>query len=134
MSEVKTYSIAVFNINDNIASGETYLVDKKARKIWMFRMCHPAKDVTATVQKKYFTDIHKEWKYRRISGELYKLMDNQDDTLGFLKVIEHSDSAKEITERIYDVRALQAELQLKVCRNHLHWSTEETAAEHFGSL
>lgn len=94
----------------------------------------PGKDVTISVQKKYFTDLNKDWKNRRICSDLYKLMDNQDGQLPFLNVFEHSDSAKEITERIYDVRALQAELQLRICRNHCHWTTEDAAAEHFSEI
>jgi len=132
--EVKTFSLAVFNINDSIASGETYLVDKKNHKIWMFQMGHQAVDVTNRIKRRYITDINKSLMKRRIGCELFSLMDNQHENLSFVNIIAHSDSAKEITEKIHEVRALQAELMLKICRNHCHWTTEEAAEEHFGTL
>ncbi len=132
--EVKTFSLAVFNIDDSIASCQSFLVDKKNRKIWMFQMGHPAVDVTNRIERRYKTDINKSWMKRRISYELFLLMDNQFEKLSFVNIIAHSDSAKEMTEKIYEVRALQAELMLKICKNHCHWTTEEAAEEHFGTL
>lgn len=132
--EVKTFSLAVFNIDDSIATCQSFLVDKKNRKIWMFQMGHPAVDVTNRIERRYKTDINKSWMKRRISYELFLLMDNQFEKLSFVNIIAHSDSAKEMTEKIYEVRALQAELMLKICKNHCHWTTEEAAEEHFGTL
>lgn len=132
--EVKTYSLVCFNICDSIASDQTFLVDKQNRKIWMFQMRHPAQDVTSRIQRRYLTDRNKSLLKRRISYELYLLMDNQDEKLYFTKVLQHSESAKEITEKLYEVRTLHAELQLKICKNHGHWATEEAAAEHFKDI
>lgn len=132
--EVKTYSLVYFKICDSIASGQTFLVDKQNRKIWMFQMGHPAQDVTNRIQRRYLTDRNKSLMKRRIGYELYVLMDNQDEKLYFTKVLHHSESAKEITERLYEIRTLHAELQLRICKNHAHWATEEAAAEHFKDI
>ena len=50
------------------------------------------------------------------------------------KVIAHSDSAKEITEKVYEARILQAELFLRVCKSHSTWATDELYAENFDSI
>lgn len=132
--EVKTYSLVYFKICDSIASGQTFLVDKQNRKIWMYQMGHPAQDVTNRIHRRYLTDSNKSRMQRRIGYELYLLMDNQDEELCFTKVLQHSDSAKEMTEWLYEIRMLHAELQLRICRNHSHWTTEEAAAEHFKDI
>lgn len=132
--EVKTYSLAWFRIHESLACSQVYLIDKKARKVWMYQMNRAAKDETTRSQRRYESNLKKGFMQQLIGGELFKLMDNQDDTPHFLKVIAHSDSAKEITEQLYDVRALQAEHYLRICKNHCHWSTEEAAAEHFPDI
>lgn len=132
--EVKTYSLAWFRIHESLACSQVYLIDKKARKVWMYQMNRAAKDETARSQRRYESNLKKGFMQQLIGGELFKLMDNQDDTPHFLKVIAHSDSAKEITEQLYEVRALQAEHYLRICKNHCHWSTEEAAAEYFPDI
>lgn len=132
--EVKTYSLAWFRIHESLACSQVYLIDKRARKVWMYQMNRAAKDETARSQRRYESNLKKGFMQQLIGGELFKLMDNQDDIPHFLKVIAHSDSAKEITEQLYEVRALQAEHYLRICKNHCHWSTEEAAAEHFPDI
>lgn len=132
--DVKTYSLVWFQIHETLSCSQVYLVDKKAHKIWMFEMNHPATDETKRSQRMYETDRNKDWEKRRIGGELFKLMENHDDYIAHFKVIAHSDSALEITEKVHELRALQAEHYLRICRNHCHWASEEAAVEHFSSL
>lgn len=132
--EVKTYSLAWFRIHEHLSTSQVYLVDKKARKVYMYQMNRPAKDETNYAKRKYEANLKKDFLQQQIGGELYKLMDDHDDTLYHLKVFAHSDSAKEISDLLYQVRALQAEHYLRVCRNHVRWSTDDVAAEHFADI
>lgn len=134
MREVKTYSLVWFRIHETLASSQVYLVDKKNRKVWMYQMNRAAKDETAMARRRYESNLKKDLLQRMIGGELHELMMDMDSPLFHLKVIAHSDSALEITEKLYEVRALQAELYLRICHNHCHWASEEAAVEHFSSL
>ena len=134
MREVKTYSLVWFRIHETLASSQVYLVDKKNRKVWMYQMNRAAKDETAMARRRYESNLKKDLLQRKIGGELHELMMDMDSPLLHLKVIAHSDSALEITEKLYEVRALQAELYLQICHNHCHWASEEAAVEHFSSL
>ena len=134
LREVKTYSLVWFRISDSLAWSEAFLVDKKSRRILMYRMNSPAKDITAQAQRWYTANLKKSLLNRRIGGELFMLMDNHDDALWHLQVIAHSDSAREIEQQVYDLRILQAETYLRRCRNHSHWVTEDATAEHFADI
>ena len=131
--EVKNYSIVWFG-HSTIATSDFFLVDKVNRKIWMYQMNHPAKDVTGQMTRRHETDKDKDWTKQRIGIYLYKLMVNQDVPLRYVKVIEHSDSAIEITAKIHEARLLQAELFVKICKSPTLWATDEAAAAHFGSI
>ena len=132
--DVKTYSLVWFRISDRISTSQVYLVDKKNRKIWMYQMNCKASDETKRSIRMYETDKDKDWTKQRIGIELFKLMDNHDGLIHHLKIIAHSDSAKEIEKAIYDVRILQTELYLRILHNHCTWETEEAVAEHFGTI
>ena len=118
--EVKTYSLAWFRIHESLACSQVYLIDKKARKVWMYQMNRAAKDETARSQRRYESNLKKGFMQQLIGGELFKLMDNQDDTPHFLKVIAHSESAKEITaESLLKCRRQSA-------RVHMHSVPQES--------
>lgn len=131
VKDIKTFSLTVFNHTDSLAAGETYLVDKLNKKIWMYKKGHPATDMTRHIERHYLADTKKSFGEKRIGGELFVLMNNQDEKLNFVKILNHSDSAKEISETLYEIRIMQAELQIKVCKNHPNWSTEQAAADYF---
>ena len=128
--KVKNYSIVCLD-NQNIAVGEVYLVDKVHQKIWLYKMKHPAKDVTSAICRRYQKDKDKSLFQQRIIIELYKLMTNMDDILYWTKVIVHSDSAKEILSKLYKVRLLQAEAWVKSCKKPVTWNSDEDAAKYF---
>ena len=131
--EIKNYSIAWFAHN-SVATDEIYLIDKVQQKIWLYVMNHPAKDVTTMIRRRYEADKNKPWMQQRIGGELFTIMDNQDVPLHWAKVIGHSNSAKEITRKMYEARLLQAELRVKICQNPAQWVNDETAAKYFGDI
>ena len=132
--EVKTYSIVWVELTDIIATGQIFLVDKKSRKIWMYRMNHPASDETKRSQRMYESNLKKDWDKQKIGGELFQLMDNHEGYMHHFKVIAHSDSAKEISEKIYEARALQAEFFLGICKNHSTWNSDEMYSENFCNI
>ena len=134
IQEVKTYSLVYFKITDHIASGQVYLVDKKNHRILMYRMNRGSVDETKKALRRFESNKNKPFLQQKIGGELYKLMENHDEPLYYLKVLSHSDSALEITEKLYEIRALQAEFYLRICRNHCHWATDEAAVEHFAEI
>lgn len=132
--DVKTYSIVWVQLTNTIATGQIFLVDKKNRKIWMYQMNHPASDETKRAQRMYESNLKKNWDKQKIGGELFQLMDNHEGYMHHFKVIAHSDSAKEIAEKVYEARILQAELFLRVCKSHSTWATDELYAENFDSI
>ena len=133
IQDIKNYSIVWFG-HQNIAIGDVFLVDKINQKIWLYTMKHPAQNVTLRIMKRYQTDKDKPLLQQRIIIELYRLMANQDIPLHWLKVIGHSDSAKEITNMLYEVRVLQAEAWVRMCKNPVVWQTDEEASKHFDSI
>lgn len=134
IGDVKTYSLVWFHISDDLACSDAYLVDKKSRRILMYRMNRPAKDVTAQAQRWYTANLKKSLLQRKIGGELFSLMENHDDSLRHIEVIAHSDSAREMEQQIYDLRILQAERYIRRCRHHGTWSTEEATVEYFADI
>lgn len=134
MREIKTYSLVWFSIHETLASSQVYLVDKKNHRILMYRMNRCAVDETKKALRRFESNKNKPFLQQKIGGELYKLMENHDEPLYYLKVLSHSDSALEITEKLYEIRALQAEFYLRICRNHCHWATDEAAVEHFAEI
>lgn len=134
IKDIKTYSLAWVKLTGTLADSQVYLVDKKHRKIWMYEMKHPAQDVTAKIKRIHERNLKKTWENRSIIGNLYGIMMDEDDALHWLDVFAHSDSAKEIESMIYEIRAMQAQLWLNICRSHSTWATEEATAEHFNML
>ena len=132
--DVKTYSLAWFKIHEELSYSQVYLIDKKERKIWMYEMNRKAKDTTRHSQRLYESNLQKDFLNRKIGGELFKLMDSHDDCPHHLHIFAHTDSAKEMTDLLYEVRALQAEHYLRICHNHCHWTTEEAAAQYLHEI
>ena len=133
IQEVKKYSIAWFD-HQTIAYGDVYLVDKVRKKIWLYQMNREAKDVTSRIGRRYHTDKDKPMLQQRIAIELYRLMMNENVPLHWVKVIEHSESAKEISAKLVEARLLQAEAWLRHCQKPVVWNTEKEAEENFGSI
>ena len=131
--EIKTYSIVWFGHN-SVDCDEVYLVDKAAKKIWLYLMNHPAKDVTAMIKRRYEADKGKPLLKQRIGSELFTIVENHDTPLRWVKVIGHSGSAKEITRMMYEIRLLQAELRVRICKNPAVWTDDETAAKYFSDI
>ena len=92
------------------------------------------KDTTRHSQRLYESNLQKDFLNQKIGGELFKLMDSHDDCPHHLHIFAHTDSAKEMTDLLYEVRALQAEHYLRICRNHCHWTTEEAAGEYLHEI
>lgn len=132
--EIKTYSLAWIKLTGTLADSQTFLVDKKHQKIWMYEMKHAAQDVTAKIKRIHERNQKKSWKRQIIVGNLYKVMMDENDTIHGMDFFAHSDSAKEIESMVYEIRAMQAEFWLNICRNHSHWRTEEDTAQHFSML
>ena len=133
IQEVKNYSIVWFD-HQTVALGDVYLVDKRQKKIWLYQMNREAKDVTSRIMRRYHTDKDKSLLQQRIIIELYRLMMDQDVLLHWVKIIFHSDSAKEISAKLYEARLLQAEAWVRICRDPVTWSTDEEASKHFGTI
>ena len=131
---IKTYSLAWVKLTGTLANSQVFLIDKKHRKIWMYEMKSAAKDMTAKLKGVHERNKNKSWENRNVYGNLYKIMIDECDTLHWVDVFAHSNSAKEIEAMVYEIRAMQAELWLNICRNHSNWKDEEQTALHFCNL
>lgn len=134
IQDVKSYSLAWIKLTGTLADSQIYLVDKIHQKIWMYEMKHPAQDVTSKIKRIYERNKNKSWENQCVVGVLYKIMMNENDTVHWMDIFAHSDSAKEIESMIGQIRTMQAELWLNICKNRISWDTEEAIAEHFGNL
>lgn len=134
IKDIKTYSLAWVKLTGTLASSQIYLVDKKHQKIWMYQMKLAAQDITSKIKRIYERNRNKSWENQSVIGSLYKVMLNENDTLHWVDIFAHTDSAKEVESMIYEIRAMQAQLWLNICRDHSTWRTEEDTAKHFGNL
>ena len=117
-----------------MADSQIYLVDKKHREIWMYEMKHPAQDVTAKIKRIHERNKNKTWENQSVVGILYDIMMDEDKPFHWIDIFTHSDSAKEMESMIYEIRAMQAELWMKLCKNPPAWHSEEETAAYFSKL
>ena len=104
--DVKDYSIVIFKIMEG-SSDMFYLVDKKGVAIYEYGLNCKPKDITRQCYKSY-----KEWQdgcdNPKIGYSLFRLVISDNSDLEHLKVLQESDSPKEITKELHALRLEQA--------------------------
>ena len=115
------YLVCTFSFEGGKLPDEFYVVDRSAKKIFMYQFYRDCKDETKRLQRMWETEQKRPFN-RKLGCELIEVL-NGEEPDGFLKTILATDDARKVINKVCEFRAKWFAIRL---RRLEHLATSES--------